>query len=232
MQSAQEPINSAVLAAIISAMLVGMVTYFANKHLEEHKAKLQVQQQQRQAYSQLRGLKYTLSQVYVTHYELLIYAIYYKLLSQQTRDSSERNEYIKKIESHKHRCDDLIMELARNNRELWELIGSIETIFPHTQELDRHIKKLESYDEDFETQFRIQSPFEEDAFDSDSEEIEDPEEIERFKFEAIDKAVKLSKEKIDEPIDNLLEYLNGEIEKKANSEDNEDLQVWRTTILP
>ena len=124
------------------------------------------------------------------------------------------------------------MELARNNRELWELIGSIETIFPHTQELDRHIKKLESYDEDFETQFRIQSPFEEDAFDSDSEEIEDPEEIERFKFEAIDKAVKLSKEKIDEPIDNLLEYLNGEIEKKANSEDNEDLQVWRTTILP
>jgi hypothetical protein len=107
-------LSNAVFAAIMSATLVGIVGYFANRGIEKYKIEIQVKQQRRQAYSQLRGLKYTVSQLYGTRWESFIYAVYYNHLFQRTDSPSERTKYEKDSKEWKQKSDDFVMEIAKN----------------------------------------------------------------------------------------------------------------------
>ena len=198
----------------MSAALVGLVGYIANRRIEEYKAKIQIQQQRRQAYSQLRGVEYILSQSYANHYVSFIYAIYYNHRSLLADNPSERSNYEEKAREWKQKSDESVMEIAKNNQSLWELIGFIETVFSPTEELRDFINNLENYRESFEEEFGIKDLSEDEELGG--EEIKDADELWNACSMMIDDVLKHTDEMIETPIDNLLEYLMKEIQPNSS----------------
>lgn len=206
--------NNTGLIAIMSAALVGIVGHIANRRLEEYKARIQIRQQRRQAYSQLRGLKFTLSQSYLNYYAAFIYAICYNHLSLLADNPSECSNYEEKAREWKQKSDESIMEIAKNNQRLWELIGLIETVFLPTEELKNFINNLENYTESFEEEFGIKDLSEDEELGG--EEIRDADGLWNACSMRIDDVSKHAEKMIETPMDNLLEYLMKEIQPNSS----------------
>lgn len=216
------------LAAIISAMLVGIVSYYANKHLEMEKAKIADNQKRKQIYSQLKGLKFAISQVYVSRFQAFIYfqferARYIiavekgKRFLEEARNAQKWTFNLEEKISEKARnhpsgpegdrlllkAEDLEMVVAKNQKRLFEILGQIEVSFPDEQELRTRIERLNNIDDKFRHRFEIPKPF----IDKSEEELE------IWADNAVKDLAKLVNLEIEIPIDELLRYLKCMLDK-------------------
>jgi hypothetical protein len=84
------------IAAIVSAVIAGVATYYSNKNLENHKAEIHNLHERQKIYSQLLGRKLYLEQIYITFYEARIRQECYSALFNLARSRNMK----KQIEAH------------------------------------------------------------------------------------------------------------------------------------
>jgi hypothetical protein len=172
------------LAAIISAVLVGVVSYYANKHLEKEKAKIADILKRRQIYSQLKGQECVISQVYVSRYEAFIhfqferarYILEVQKWKAQLAEARKNQKWTPDLqrmidelvrnhpagpESDRllQKAENLAMEIAKNQKRLFEILGQIEVLFPDDPEMKKRIERLNCIDDKFVHRFEIPKPF-------------------------------------------------------------------------
>jgi hypothetical protein len=103
--------------AILGATVGGGATYY----IEKLKIKNLDVEKRKQAYSQLVGHKSMMQQLYIALGDNRIMAKYYELLEKSSQEQNMRQK-----------ADDIILEVARTSRQLFEIIGIIQILFPDT----------------------------------------------------------------------------------------------------
>lgn len=210
------------IAAIISATLVGIVSYYANKHLEMEKARIADNRKRRQIYSQLKGQKFAISQAYVSRYEAFIYFQFerarYIIAAERGKQHLDRaikdqkwtpileEKISEKLRNHPAgpegdrlliKAEDLEIVVAKNQKRLFEILGQIEVLFPDEPELRTRIDRLNNIDNKFKARFDLPKPFNEKSVD----------ELDIWAYDAVKDLVDLVRLEIEIPIDELLQYL-------------------------
>lgn len=220
------------LAAIISAASVGIISYFANKHLEKEKAKIADIRKRRQIYSQLKGQKFVISQIYISRYEAFIYFQFerarhilgakkwtvlladaiethkwtpdlQRMIDEQVRNHPAGPESDRLLQ----KAEDLEMEIAKNQKRLFEILGQIDVLFHYDPEIKKRIERLNSMDEKFDHHFEMPKPFEDKTVAQ----------LDLWADTAVKDLVGLVKLEIDTPIDEMLGYLKPMIDKESGT---------------
>lgn len=173
--------------ALLGALVGGYATSNFNFRNQIKDVKYRNRQQ---AYSQIMGHKYLLPQLYVSRFEAMIFSDYHEQrwklggnLS-NSLDPSEAQRWM-------HKSEDLVLEVARTNKFLFESIGLARASFRQDELLEKLTQRI--------CQFRTPS-------------IEPPtamnaEELDTWKAKAVAQLQQLVAEEIGGPIDTLLEYL-------------------------
>ena len=183
----------------------GFITYF----IEKSKFKDNESQRREQVYSQLNGRKSLTSQLYKSYFEAFIQSEYYNYLGMLPGPHQTTNWLLEK-----KRSEDLALEKAKSNQNLFETIGLIQILFPSTNELNELIKPLLDIDEKFKfTQYLAQKIRCEEQFE-DVRYGTDPDELHSWRVDTIEKLEETVKLEIENPIDKLLDHLKGYIHKE------------------
>jgi hypothetical protein len=159
--------------------------------------RLNDRQKRQQVYSELVGRKFVTTQLYVSRFEASIHSEYNEA---RWRVSGYRNDSLDLQESQwwMHKSEDLALEIAKNNQNLFETIGSVFTVFAHSPELNGLIDRLYH----FRTPQIVGRPDGTDFV-----------QVEAWKVKAVKQLHSLAEEEYAKPIDNLLVYLASEIAK-------------------
>jgi hypothetical protein len=147
------------------------------------------------------GRKFMTSQLYVSRFEAYIFSDYHEArwkVSDQRKDSIDLQEAMRWM----HKSEELVMELARNNQSLFETLGMIRTLFPHTPRLE----ELTSRVYHFKTPRTSSPPNGKDLI-----------ELNAWKEQSVKSLQELVEREYAKPIDELLDYLAIEIAREASS---------------
>lgn len=218
-----DPINyiyliTPAIAAILSAVLVGVVTYYANKNLENHKAEINNRQEKQKVYGLLMGRKQYLEQIYVAFYEARIrHECYLAAFNFAKSRDAEMYKTPQEIEAHlgdsielkegiraRKRVEELQTELGRANERLWETIGLTQALFYETNtiNIDKQIDLIKEITDKFNS-------FNLDLVNNPPE--GDGTKIRSWGIERTKELKEIVKKSIREPIDELMIYLETEI---------------------
>ena len=110
--------------AILGATVGGGATYY----IEKLKISNSEAEKRKQVYSQLLGHKSMMQQLYIALGENRIMAKYYELL----KETSDKQDIIQELDRRRQKVDDLMLEVARNSKQLFEIIGAVQILFPET----------------------------------------------------------------------------------------------------
>jgi len=142
-------VNTTLFQGIVtlSAVIVGGIVggWIAGKmavRLEEQKAKIQDYQRRQQVYSQLMGQRQLVAHLHSSYYRSVAHLIYC---------SGKNPRIIKEAQQNEKKIEDLQLELARGNQDLWEIIGIIQVLFDDTENLTNLIKKVDDSEMKFVT---------------------------------------------------------------------------------
>ncbi len=148
------------------------------------------------SYSDLMGLKFSISQLYVSRFEARIYSDFHemrcKLLgaSEGSHDFTETKRWMQKSE-------DLVLDIANKNERIFHTIGVIKSVFQASDELDKLTNKI----------YKFKPPSVHDV-PSDIKKIE---QLNDWKVEAISLLQAYIQREITEPLDQLLNYIEGKL---------------------
>lgn len=166
LQIAQPPLNVLTQTFITSIVAVLSVWVTGWNYLRIEKLKnerIDLQRQQR-AYSVFIGRKYSLTQstssFFISNIQIAYYnyvhdlnSIYYQLKGRTFQEASQAvsDASIFKLAQDEIRDNkELLQEIAKERKRLWETIGLIQILFPKTDELARLIKQFEEIEENLE----------------------------------------------------------------------------------
>ncbi len=193
----ENPFIIAIVPAILALAGAIVVAYLAYWGTLNSQIKTSDRQQRQQAFSKLMGKKFMLNQLYVSRFEALIYSDYHEALwklngvPKDSLDFQEAQRWMRKSE-------DMALDIAKNNQELFEVIGSIRILFPKTSKLDELINRI----------YNFKSPMiQRDPFKM------NPEQLENWKVKAVKDLQSLVETEYGKSMDDLLDYLSGEIDK-------------------
>lgn len=194
------------LISPVSILFGALVGVFASlfslrikEQQEKRKEKLETLQRLNQAYNLLKGQKYMITH---SNYEYNKNMILIKSFSQNVkwenanRDSATYDEYLFLRMLGEERGS----QLAKENRHLYEIIGMVQNIYPSTSVLDSLIDQIRPYQIDF-------------ADEELPDDLSSVEQLEKWETNEIEYLFELNELIYGKPIDNLLIYLNGYIEK-------------------
>jgi hypothetical protein len=150
---------------------------------------------QRKTFSQLMGIKFMTTQLYMSRFEALIFSDYHEArwkiagYPKESIDYQEAQRWMRKSE-------DFVMEIAKNNNKLFELIGTISVIFPHKKKLEKNIERL----------YRFKTPtiLREPPLKID--------ELSSWKTTAVSELQEIVEREYAQPIDEVLRELRGHLE--------------------
>jgi hypothetical protein len=154
-------------------------------------------QKRQQAYAEIMGRKFLLSQHFVSRFETEIHSDFYErmwLLSEKKNSIS-----FKEAERAMHKSHDLALEISKIQDHLFQSIGLAMGTFPKTPQLDSLIEPI----------YRFPVPI-----ISPPPETKNPDELVKWKTEAVTKLHQFVKEKHSKPIDDLLKYLHEHLDDK------------------
>lgn len=161
------------------------------------KAQIQISnyQKQQKAYSQLMGLKFLITQFYVSRFEALIFYDYHEALW-KLENYQKQSLQFQEAQRWMHRSEALVFDIAKNNQTLFETIGSIRIVFNDTPELEALTQRI----------YRFKTPKIGDPPTS-----ADVPTLNSWKEKAVEELQRLVEHEYAEPIDNLLDYLTKEM---------------------
>jgi hypothetical protein len=149
-----------ILGGALSAAIGAIAVYWPNKEAERNKELKEKHNKKVQAYRQLRGKKIFLEGLYksygYTHYECVDAnnafekkmrpgTTYAEAIAEDMLDLQEQTETIRSHEEFRKNYH----ELLKGRSDLWMLIGSIEMLFPASENLSDKISKVEVAEEKF-----------------------------------------------------------------------------------
>jgi hypothetical protein len=115
------------------------------------------------------------------------------MFDEQVRNHPARPESDRLLQ----KAEDLEMEIAKNQKRLFEILGQIEVLFPDDPEMKKRIERFNSMDDKFAHRFEMPKPFD------DKTEAQ----LDLWADNSIKDLIGLVKLEIDIPIDDLLSYL-------------------------
>lgn len=179
-----------VLLGAFIAMLSGIVlVYLTNKLEIKKEIQLKNYEKRQIVYSELMGMRLTMSQLYLSRFEALVYSDYHEFRYKITKDNIDLSESIRWM----HKSEDFVKDIAQHNQKLFEKLGLTKILFPNSSELDKLIEDLIN----FKTPIILQNPTDEMNISQ----------LEEWKVKAIKDLQKIVEEEYKRPIDNLLRHL-------------------------
>jgi len=244
-QMAQPVTNMLIVlgSALLGAIVGGASTYLANSRIENRRMKIQ-------AYSQLKARKRAIGQIYFSHIEAKLRCKLLSILRElgTPGDPMFNDEYMRWIK----REGELIIKSNEYYEMLLEIMTLVELSFKRSPELEQRVDEIERLNESVidHVENRVQH-FEErirDTLRLLPREVNinlnlEPGHVQVIRTYNAGAARSLTDPIMNEmygetrnyintniewPIDNLLIYLDREL----NGEDNEALQAWRVRISP
>lgn len=183
--------------ALIGVFLGSYLTYrFGLKQ----QIKIGDYQKRQKVFGELMGLKFLITQLYVSRFEAFIFSDYHEArwkLGECTKESLDLQE----AQRWMHQSEKLVLDIAKSNQALFETIGSIRVVFNNTPTLETLTEKI----------YRFKTPKVEGPPTN-----ADVRQLESWKNKAVKDLQELVEQEYGKPIDNLLSYLATEIKQKAN----------------
>lgn len=184
---ARSPAFLALIGVIVGAILTYRLGMRSQLRVSDH-------QKRQQVFSQLMGRKFVTSQLYFSRFEAQIYSDYHEAKWKQAghpKDSIDLGE----SQRWRNKSEDLALEIAKSNQSLFETIGFIRILFPKASKLDQFIDRLYH----FKTPKILGDPLNMDI-----------NAVEEWKIKAVRDLQTLVETEYSKPIDDLLNYLDGE----------------------
>lgn len=187
----------ALLYALMTLVGTIVVAYLAQRWTLGIQIRLNDRQKRQQVYSELVGRKFVTTQLYVSRFEASIYSDYHEA---RWRVTGYRNDSLDGQESQwwMHKGEDVALEIAKNNQNLFETIGSVFTVFADSPELKGLVDRLYH----FRALQIVGRPGATDLA-----------QVEAWKAKAVKQLQSLAEAEYTKPIDHLLAYLASEIAK-------------------
>lgn len=150
------------IVTIVAVIVGGLIGGIMPVYLEERKVKIQDYQGRQQVYSQLKGQKQLITQLYASFFMATIQLFHCSNIRRVVENrivSGEKpagilgDNYYRVIDEElrsAERADNLLLELGKSSQGLWEIIGKIQVLFDDTENLTNWIKKIEDSEKGFE----------------------------------------------------------------------------------
>lgn len=186
------PILLATVSSLLTLISVSAGAYLNYKFGLRSQLKIGEVKNRQQAFGQLMGQKFMITQVYVSRFEALIYSDYHEIKWKLAGCPNESLD-LQEAQRWMHKSEDLSLEIARNNQKLFEIIGFIKILFPVTTKLDELLDRI----------YHFRTP----VVKTPDDKI-DATQLEEWKKKAVAALQDLVKIEYAEPIDDLLDYLS------------------------
>ena len=113
------------------------------RKMEEQNRRDELIKCQEEAYSRLLGQEFLIVELLSLHvfYYTLVQSFNYHAM--QTKDKTEKLYRLELLKYHQEKATELKLEIAKSKRDLFVIIGSIQTLFKKTQILDEMIIKIQ-----------------------------------------------------------------------------------------
>lgn len=159
-------------------------------------------QKQQKVFSQLMGVKFLITQFYVSRFEALIFSDYHEALWKLEGYPKESLQFhVHEAHRWMQKSEALVLDMAKNNQTLFEIIGSIRIVFNNTPTLEALTERI----------YHFKTPL-----------INDPStnatvpQLESWKKRSVKELQELVEDNYAKPIDNLLKHLASEMAQKPN----------------
>ena len=182
------------ISALVGVAVGGFIQHFLGIRSQ---LKIEKSKNRQQAYSKLMGIKFIITQLYVSRFEALIFSDFHEAKWKANgcpRDSLDLQETFRWMQ----KSEDLALEIANTNQSLFEILGSITISFRATKELRNLVEKI----------YYFKTP--DIKFPKD---ITDLKILELTKTKAVQALQALVEKEYRKPIENLLSYLEKNLNK-------------------
>lgn len=199
---------------LIGVIVGGLITYFTTTKLEQDKLEIGDRQKRQEVLSRLAGQKLVTRQLIGSYMEACISSDYNEaLLNLKKTESANfigyKNDDLESISEEllrlAKRREDLVLECAKNNQNLFENIGLIQILFPSKPELDELITEIYRFPE-FEPSHKFEVPTS----------ITNAGGLDDWVKGSLYELRVAVKSEIDVPLNNLFNYLKNEINSVKN----------------
>ncbi len=180
----------------VIALLVVVIGPYLNYKAQE---KLTGKQKRQEAYSILMGQKLVITQLYVSRSEAYIFSDYHERKSQLAGTGVESLDF-QEAQRWMHKSEDLVLEIAKSRQNLFETLGLIGSYFSSSDKLKELSRQIYN-SKGLEIKIR---PFDKSA-----------EDLEAWKVKSVNEVQELVEKEYTKLIDELVNYLNREIDKEA-----------------
>jgi hypothetical protein len=178
------------------ALAGGFVGAYTTSTLNyRNQLKTETLHKRQQAYAEIMGRKFLLTQLYFSRFEARVFSDYHERrwnLSGNLPNSLDLSE----AQRWMHKSEDLALDIAKTNQSLFESIGMAKTSFRRGAALDTLTQRIYQ----FRTPSIVGPP--------DTKNVQD---LEIWKAKAVTQLQQLVEEEYARPIDALLEYLQAHI---------------------
>jgi len=184
------------VVALIVAVIAPFLTYQLGLNAQ---LKLTGKQKRQQAYSELMGEKAVLTQLIVSRFEAFINSDYHEArwkIAGQPKDSFDLQESQRWM----RKSEDLAIEVAKSRKSLYDTLGLIRSYFPHSSRLKELTHRI-YHSKGLEIKAR---PFGLNAA-----------QLEPWAIKAVKEIQEIVENEYAKPIDDLVIYLEAEIDKEA-----------------
>jgi uncharacterized membrane-anchored protein YhcB (DUF1043 family) len=147
----------------LNSLIVGVIIAFVSAYIQNRSTSKQNEKQKAldeiregdQIYSRLRGQMRLTMELYEANYhayhEVACYGAYTKIMVRPWKDQPWKDL----LETARHKELSLKLELAKSNKDLWEIISLIQNQFDGMSELIHHIEEAE---DEYKADFLINPP--------------------------------------------------------------------------
>jgi hypothetical protein len=193
---------------VIGVIIGAFLTFISSYILERHKHKSEYEKQKLnmmwKSFSELKGLQAALSQNVFDFYHVQIMSVFsekgYQLVDEEYKETFKKNNE-KSTEIYQSR----LSKLTDNKQRLFEIVGLVFLLYPNTNELKDRINPLY-------TGFNYFSKFETNNLRFEVVQIESFNELKFWQNKLIDDLKEKTKDNISQPIGELLNYLQENID--------------------
>ena len=182
------------LLTLISSLVV---QYFTNHWGFTNQVKANERQKQQEVFGQLMGRKFLTSQLYVSRFEALAYSDYHEALWKLAGHPKESLD-LQEAQRWMHKSEEFVQEISENNLGLFQTVGMIRALFPSTPQLRELVDRI----------YRFKTP----KITGPTDKMNSAQ-LASWKTQVVKELQELAEREYAKPIDDLLDYLAGELAK-------------------
>lgn len=187
-----EPVQTILASSALTLLVSWGSVYLAHRFELIRAVRVSDREARFRLFATLMGQKLVLAQLYVSRFEALILSDYYEYrwyLAGRHENSIDFQETVRWM----HKGEELVLEIARGNRELFEAVAAARTCFPESTDLNNYTEAV----------YRHKSPVLAVRANKDMTIAE----LEEWKTLATRQTQELVSKAVEKPIDDLVDYL-------------------------